>query len=129
MFDDLLAANRRYQTEFHDSGVPGKAARRLAVFTCIDSRIDPLAMLGLRRGDAKILRNAGARVTYDVLRSLALAVNLLDVERICVVRHTDCAMTGRTDHEIAELIEQRVGVDASEWEFLTITDPDQALRA
>ena len=77
MFDDLLDANRRYQSEFHDSGVPGKAAKGLAVLTCIDSRIDPLAMLGLKAGDAKILRNAGARVTDDALRSLVLAANFL----------------------------------------------------
>jgi hypothetical protein len=56
MFDDLLEANQLYRTRFHDSGVPGKAAKHLAVLTCIDSRIDPLAMLGLKAGDAKIHR-------------------------------------------------------------------------
>ena len=59
MFDDLLDANHRYRAEFHDSGMQGRAAKGLAVLTCIDSRIDPLAMLGLRAGDAKIIRNAG----------------------------------------------------------------------
>src|SRR6202521_6330576 len=100
MFDDLLEANRRYRTRFHDSGVEGRAARGLAVLTCIDSRIDPLAMLGLRAGDAKIIRNAGARVTDDALRSLVLAANLLGVTRVCVVQHTDCAMIGLTDDEM-----------------------------
>ena len=100
MFDDLLEANRRYRTEFHDSGVEGVAAKGLAVLTCIDSRIDPLAMLGLRAGDAKIVRNAGARVTRDALRSLVLAANLLGVARVCVVQHTDCAMVGSTDEEL-----------------------------
>src|SRR5439155_18747058 len=97
-------ANRRYRTEFHDSGVEGKAARGLAVLTCIDSRIDPLAMLGLRAGDAKIIRNAGARVTDDALRSLVLATNLLSVTRVCVVQHTDCAMVGTTNDEIRSRI-------------------------
>ncbi len=59
MFDDLLDANRRYRAGFHDSGVSGTAAKGLAVLTCIDSRIDPLALLGLSIGDAKIIRNAG----------------------------------------------------------------------
>src|SRR5690349_12872769 len=104
MFEDLLAANRRYASKFHDPGVSGKAARHLAVLTCIDSRIDPLAMLGLIPGDAKIIRNAGARVTDDALRSLVLAVNLLDVDRICVVQHTDCAMARSSDDEIREKI-------------------------
>ena len=122
MFDDLLDANRRYRTEFHDSGMEGTAARGLAVLTCIDSRIDPLAMLGLRAGDAKIIRNAGARVTADSLRSLVLATNLLSVTRVCVVQHTDCAMVGPTDDEIRARIGAIRGVDATGWDFLASTD-------
>src|SRR4029078_9849006 len=100
MLDEPLAANRRYRAEFHDSGVAGVAAKGLAVLTCIDSRIDPWAMLGLQAGDAKIIRNAGARVTTDALRSLVLAANLLGVTRVCVVQHTECAMVGTTDDEL-----------------------------
>lgn len=122
MFDDLLDANRRYQAEFHDSGVQGRAAKGLAVLTCIDSRIDPLAMLGLRAGDAKIIRNAGARVTDDALRSLILAANLLGVTRVCVVQHTDCAMIGSTEDEMRARIEGLRGVGAAGWDFLTSTD-------
>ncbi len=122
MFDDLLAANRRYRVEFHDPGVEGTAAKGLAVLTCIDSRIAPLAMLGLKPGDAKIIRNAGARVTDDSLRSLVLATNLLGVTRICVVQHTDCAMVGSTNDEMRARIGELSGVDASGWDFLTSTD-------
>ena len=122
MFDDLLDANRRYRNEFHDPAVAGTAAKGLAVLTCIDSRIDPLAMLGLRAGDAKIIRNAGARVTDDSLRSLVLAANLLGVTRVCVVQHTDCAMIGKTDDELRARIGAARGVDASGWEFLASTD-------
>ena len=129
MFDDLLEANRRYRTEFHDSGVEGKAAKGLAVLTCIDSRIDPLAMLGLQAGDAKIIRNAGARVTDDALRSLVLAANLLDVVRVCVVHHTECAMVGSTEDEIRAEITAARGVDASGWKFLSSTDQMATLRA
>ena len=129
MFDDLLAANRRYRAEFHDSGVAGVAAKGLAVLTCIDSRIDPLAMLGLQAGDAKIIRNAGARVTTDALRSLVLAANLLGVTRVCVVQHTECAMVGSTDDELRERIGALRGVDASGWDFLASTDQLATLRA
>ncbi|CAN5734700.1 carbonic anhydrase [soil metagenome] len=122
MFDDLLEANRRYRREFHDSGVEGTAAKALAVVTCIDSRIDPLAMLGLRAGDAKIIRNAGARVTDDALRSLVLAANLLGVTRVCVVKHTDCAVFGTTDDNLRPHIDTQRGVDASDWEPLASTD-------
>ena len=128
MFEDLLEANRRYRSEFHDSGVEGSAAKGLAVLTCIDSRIDPLAMLGLRAGDAKIIRNAGARVTDDALRSLVLAVNLLGVTRVCVVAHTDCAMVGRDEDELRARISAIRGVDADGWEFLTSTDQLATLR-
>jgi carbonic anhydrase len=122
VFDDLLAANRRYASRFHDPGVAGRAARGLAVLTCIDSRIDPLAMLGLVPGDAKIIRNAGARVTDDSLRSLILAVNLLDVTRICVVQHTDCAMVGPEE-------ELRARIGADDIELLAMTDQVATLRA
>jgi carbonic anhydrase len=129
MFDDVLAANRRYRAEFHDPGLGGVAARGLAVLTCIDSRIDPLALLGLRAGDAKIIRNAGARVTDDVLRSLVLAVNLLGVTRVCVMPHTDCALAGTTDDQIRARIGARRGVDAAGWSFLASTDQVATLRA
>lgn len=128
MFDDLLDANRRYRTEFHDSGVAGVAARGLAVLTCIDSRIDPLAMLGLHAGDAKIIRNAGARVTPDSLRSLVLASNLLGVTRVCVVQHSECAMVGLTEEEMRARISAIRGLDASDWEFLVSTDQMATLR-
>jgi carbonic anhydrase len=129
VFDDLLNANRRYSREFHDSGVAGIAAKGLAVLTCIDSRIDPLALLGLRAGDAKIIRNAGARVTDDALRSLVLAVNLLGVTRVCVVQHTECAMVGTTDEQLRARIAAERGVDAAGWRFLTSTDQLATLHA
>jgi len=129
MFDDLLDANRRYRAEFHDSGVAGVAAKGLAVLTCIDSRIDPLAMLGLRAGDAKIIRNAGARVTDDALRSLVLAVNLLGATRVCVVQHTECAMVGSTDEEMRDRVGHAAGADASGWDFLTSVDQLATLRS
>ena len=100
----------------------GTAAKGLAVLTCIDSRIDPLAMLGLRAGDAKIIRNAGARVTDDALRSLVLAVNLLGVNRVCVVQHTNCAMVDSTEDEIHARIEAERGIAPSGWDFLATTD-------
>ena len=128
MFDDLIGANKEYAAQFHDSGVAGKAAKGLAVVTCIDSRIDPLRMLGLKPGDAKIIRNAGARITEDALRSLILATNLLNVSRICVVQHTDCAMAGSTDDDLRARIGHLRGADASGFEFLAMTDQATALR-
>lgn len=129
MFDDLLEANKRYAAKFHDPGVAGKAAKQLAVLTCIDSRIDPLAMLGLKPGDAKIIRNAGARMTDDALRSLILSANLLDAKRIIVVQHTDCAMAKSSEAEIAAKVGAASGADTSGMHFHAMDDQTAALRA
>ncbi|MCZ4497258.1 MAG: carbonic anhydrase [Thermoleophilia bacterium] len=92
-FADLLAANRSYAEGFALGDLTGLAAKELAVLTCIDSRIEPLSMLGLQPGEAKIVRNAGAQVTGEALRSLEVAAQRLSVRRIMVVAHTDCAMS------------------------------------
>ncbi len=113
VFDDLLAANARYAEGFRLAGLEPRAARGLAVLTCIDSRIEPLAMLGLAPGDAKIPRNAGARVTDDMLRTLVLSVWLLGVDRIAIVHHTNCRMVGVTDDALRATISSESGADAS----------------
>lgn len=113
-FDDIIAANRSWTQERERTEGSGVARRGLAVLTCIDSRIDPLAMLGLVPGDAKIVRNAGARATDDAVRSLVLASHFLGVERIAVVAHTDCAMTKATDDEVRARLAQRVPAAAVE---------------
>ncbi|GGK64026.1 carbonic anhydrase [Planomonospora parontospora subsp. parontospora] len=126
-FDDLLTANEKFSAAFTDAELTGKAARGLAVVTCMDSRIDPLGVFGLKPGDAKILRNAGARVTDDVLRTLVLAVYLLGVNRVLVMPHTDCGMSKVTDDDVHGLAAQH-GVDTRSLEFHTVPDQDAALR-
>jgi len=125
-FSDVLTGNAAYSESFHDDGEPGVARAGLAVLTCMDSRISPLEMLGLHKGDAKILRNAGARVTEDVLRTLVLAHYLLGVERVLVVAHTDCGMTKNTDQDVHAKVLAR-GVDSRSIDFRTIGDQRAAL--
>ena len=98
-FDDVLAANEEYSRQFALGGLTGRAGKGLAVLTCMDSRIEPLQMLGLVPGEAKILRNAGARVDDGVIAALALAHERLDVTRAMIVAHTDCAATGPDERE------------------------------
>ena len=98
-FDDVLAANEEYTRRFSLGGLSGRAGKGLAVVTCMDSRIEPLQMLGLVPGEAKILRNAGARVDDAVIAALALAHERLDVTRAMVVAHTDCAAIGPEERE------------------------------
>jgi carbonic anhydrase len=96
----------------------------------MDSRIEPLAMLGLAPGDAKILRNAGARVTDDVLRTLVLASYLLGVERVMVVAHTGCRMaTSGSEEDVHRAIRDADGPDTRSISFLTTDDQERALRA
>jgi len=128
-FDDLLAANAEYQKSFKYSGLSGSAARGLAIVTCMDSRINPLSVVGMRSGDAKILRNAGARVTEDVLRTLVLATYLLNVDRILVMPHTDCAMARGDEAAIHRLIDEKYGVNTSSLEFKTTSDQLGALAS
>jgi carbonic anhydrase len=127
-FADVLAANEQFAESSELPALPGRAARGLAVLTCMDSRIDPLRMLGLAPGDAKILRNAGARVTDDVLRTLVLASYLLGVERVMVVAHTECRMSAGGEEQVHQAIREAGGPDTRSISFLTTADQDGAVR-
>jgi carbonic anhydrase len=127
-FDDLLEANQRFAQDFRLSGFDGIARAGVAVVTCMDSRIDPLGMLGLSPGDAKIFRNPGGRVTPQALEALILAVHLLNVDRILVIPHTRCAMASASEHELQERIGASSGQDASWQPFGVVTDQEEALR-
>ena len=124
-FDDLLAANREFAGNFTLSGFDGVAHAGVAMVTCMDSRIDPLGMIGLAPGDAKILRNPGGRVTDQALVALVLGVHLLDVERILVVEHTRCAMASASEDELQAKVGKSAGVDAS-WMSLGVIDDQQS---
>jgi carbonic anhydrase len=127
-FADVEAANAQYAGSVELGKLEARAARGLAVLTCMDSRIDPLRMLGLVPGDAKILRNAGARVTDDVLRTLVLARYLLGVERVMVVAHTRCAMAAGEQALVHQAIRDAGGPDTRSISFLTTDDQHAALR-
>ncbi len=128
-FDDLLDANRANQEQFALGGLTGRPRRRLAVLACVDTRVDPLRVLGLEPGDAKILRNAGARVTDDVVRSLALVVAALGVERVAVIAHTDCALSNASDEELRSLVAEVTRTDTAGFEPLAVDDQEAALRS
>jgi carbonic anhydrase len=128
-FDDLLAANRRYAESFALSGFDGVARAGVAMVTCMDSRLDPLGMIGLVPGDAKILRNPGGRVTDDVLVALVLGVHLLGVERVLVVHHTRCAMASASEADLHARISASSGTDATWMSLGIIEDQMASIRA
>ena len=127
-FDDLVEANRAFAADFQGGDFDGVAHAGVAIVTCMDSRIDPLRMLGLSHGDAKIFRNPGGRVTPAALEALVLGVHLLGVRRILVVPHTRCALTQSTEAELRERVGASAGVDASWQPFHVIEDPLAALE-
>jgi carbonic anhydrase len=126
-FDDLVTANASYAKDFSLGALPAPPRRKLAVVTCMDCRIDPLAVLGLAPGDAHVMRNAGARVTDDVLRSLVKSVNQLGVTRVAVMHHTDCGAAKIQLDVLRAAVEAATGNDPAEVDFHLIADPDQAL--
>ena len=127
-FDDLIAANRAFAADFDLGGFDGKAHAGVAIVTCMDSRIDPLRMLGLSHGDAKIFRNPGGRVTPQALEALVLGVHLLGVERVLVIPHTRCAMASASEAELQQRVGDSAGVDATWQSFGVVTDQEEGLR-
>ena len=126
-FDDILEANRRYAETFALSGFDGIAHAGVAAVTCMDSRIDPLGILGLKPGDAKIVRNPGGRATDQALEALVLGVHLLNVTRILVIPHTRCAMASSSLEQMRERVGASAGQDVSWQAFSVVSDQRAAL--
>ena len=127
-FSDIITANATYATS-HEELANGNARRGLAIVTCIDTRIDPLGAFGLIPGDAKVIRNAGARVTDDVLRTLIIASHVLGVNRVALIQHTDCGVAKNDQAAIEHVVEELTGHDASGIDFLTIGDQIATLHS
>ena len=121
-FDDLLDANRRFADGFAHNWTPGVAGAGVAILTCMDSRIDPLAILGLGIGDAKVVRNPGGQATPEAMEALVLAATLLKADKIMVVPHTRCAMASSTLEEMRERVAAATGQDPSWQPFSVVSD-------
>jgi len=117
---ELLLSNQGYAAARANVDDP-RPNRQLAVVTCMDARIDVFAALGLHLGEAHVIRNAGGRVTPDVLRSLALSSHVLGVNTVVLMQHTRCGLEGVTDSEL----QARTGADLG---FFPIADHTEALH-
>ena len=100
VLDEVRSANDRYASTFDKGSLPMPPARRFAVVTCMDARLDPAKFLGLDEGDAHVIRNAGGIVTDDALRSLVISHHLLGTQEAIVIGHTDCGMLTFTNDEV-----------------------------
>src|SRR3954451_10399593 len=121
--DDFLRNNASYAASEHQGGLPTPPAKQVAVVTCMDSRMDIFAMLGLNNGEAHIIRNAGGVVTDDVIRSLAISQRKLGTREILVIKHTQCGMLTFTDDEFRESLRVDTGVKPP-WSPESFTDLD-----
>ncbi|HUG14289.1 MAG TPA: carbonic anhydrase [Thermomicrobiales bacterium] len=126
--EHLLHANALYAAAFNKGGLPRSPRLRLAVLTCMDSRIDPDRILGLQEGDAHVIRNAGGRASDDAIRSFVVSYRLLGSREFLVIHHTDCGMQTITNESMREELGRDLGADVSHIDFLPISDPDETVR-
>jgi carbonic anhydrase len=103
--DEIREANRSYASEFAKGDLPMPPSRKFAVVTCMDARLDPAKFLGLDEGDAHVIRNAGAVVTDDAIRSLVISHHLLGTQQAMVIAHTDCGMLTFKDEELQDRLD------------------------
>jgi carbonic anhydrase len=108
--DELLQNNAAYAASFQAGDLPMPPAKQVAVLACMDARINPYGALGLREGDAHVIRNAGGVVTDDAIRSLAISQRLLGTREIILIHHTDCGMLTFQDDDLKAAIEKETGL-------------------
>lgn len=126
-FTTLTEANRAYVESGQHRPLPVRPSRALAIVTCMDSRIDTFASLGLQLGEAHVLRTAGGRITDDVLRSLTLSTHVLGTRAVAVIAHTDCGLLD-PDGTLPERIETTIGRPPTTRAWFAFTDPAAAVR-
>lgn len=122
--DELLANNATYADSLDDAHLDVRPSRRLAIVTCMDSRLDVFAALGLQGGEAHILRNGGGVITDDVIRSLAISQRKLGTEEVMLIHHTDCGMQTITDDGFRSELEDATGT-APAFAIESFTDVDR----
>jgi carbonic anhydrase len=107
--DDALHANQSYAAQFNMGGLAMPPAKKLAVLACMDARLDVAQILGLKPGDAHVIRNAGGIATEDAIRSLIISHHLLGTQEFMVINHTDCGMLTFKDHDLIERLKRETG--------------------
>lgn len=127
-FEQFMKANAAYVDLHGTAHLPIKPKTRVAIATCMDSRLHVAQALGLALGDAHILRNAGGRVTDDILRSLVISQQQMGTREIVVLHHTDCGAQTFTNEAFAEQLARDFGVDVAGQDFLPFTDVVESVK-
>ena len=127
-FDRLLRENARYAESFDRSALTAAPLRRLAILACMDARLDVEAVLGLRPGEAHIIRNAGGLATEDAVRSLIVSQQLLGTDRIVVIGHTGCGLLNADEDALREQLTAATG-ETIDIRFGSFDDLEASIRA
>jgi len=128
VFDEMLAHNAGYAHRFDLGHLQTPPVKKLVILTCMDSRMDLEQLLGLRVGDAHMIRNAGGLATDDAIRSLILSTHLLGTRSIAIIQHTECGLMSITDEEFRWRLSTSTGKDASHMQFHAFRDLDHNVR-
>lgn len=127
-FEQFMQANQAYVALHGELNLPIKPKTRVAIVTCMDSRLHVAQALGLALGDAHILRNAGGRVTDDMIRSLVISQQQMGTREIVVLHHTDCGAQTFNNKDFQEHLKCELGVDVSGQDFLPFQDVEESVR-
>ena len=125
--DELLINARSYESGHRDVELGPRPSRRVAVLACMDTRLNPYALLGLGEGEAHMIRNAGGIVTDDAIRSLAISQHLLGTEEVMLIHHTDCGMLTFSDSEFEQMLAKEAG-RRPEWRPRSFPDLEGSVR-
>ena len=110
LIDPFLANSESYARSFDQGSLPIPPGAHLAVVACMDARLNVYALLGLKEGDAHVIRNAGGVITDDAIRSLAISQRLLGTRAIALIHHTDCGMLSFRDDAVKDAIYADTGI-------------------
>ena len=127
VIDELVRKAESYREGFDKGALPMPPGRGVAIVACMDARLNPYGLLGLKEGDAHVIRNAGGVVTDDEIRSLAISQRLLGTREIMLIHHTDCGMLTFTDDEFRDQLQRDTGIKPG-WAAETFADPDEDVR-
>jgi carbonic anhydrase len=125
---DFLSANEKYAETFKDGDLLASPSKKIAVLSCMDARISINDILGLKLGDAHVIRNAGGIATDDAIRSLIISHELLGTEEFIVINHTDCGMLKFKDEELQKKISEKFNINASSLKFYCFPNLEENVR-
>src|SRR5439155_7826663 len=127
VIDELVGNASSYGDSFESGDLPLQPAKGVAIVACMDARLNPYGLLGLREGDAHVIRNAGGVITDDEIRSLAISQRLLGTEEVMLIHHTDCGMLTFDDDEFRRTVQEQTGIKP-EWAAETFADVEEDVR-